>query len=153
MTLTLLYLAFAATVAVCTYTLTSIANKSVVTGLVVQAFTYNQFDVPVATLLQATTTVTVPNTTLTASQATWSAADLLYKACSVNDAACATAFIPESNAVWSTVCNTFRSIPDFDQPLFQDPSQIVTLQHINSLIGWNKALAQFSIAGHDKAIT
>ncbi|OQR80436.1 hypothetical protein ACHHYP_20878 [Achlya hypogyna] len=41
MALTLLYLVFAAIVAACTHTLTSIANQSVVAGLLVQAFTYN----------------------------------------------------------------------------------------------------------------
>ncbi|OQR84041.1 hypothetical protein ACHHYP_13974, partial [Achlya hypogyna] len=153
MTLTLLYLAFAATVAVCTYTLTSLANKSVFAGLLIQAFTYNQFDVPVTTLLQSSSVVNSLSAPLTSTQATWSAADLHFKACGVNDASCAAAFLPESNAVWSTVCNTFKSIPDFDQPVFQDPNQTITLQHINNLSGWNKATAQFSIANHATAIT
>ncbi|EQC41327.1 hypothetical protein SDRG_01301 [Saprolegnia diclina VS20] len=153
MALSLLYMGFAGVVAVTTYTLTSIANQPVFTGLIVQAFDYNRFDVPVTTLLQGSSVVVSNPTTLSSTQATWSVSDLHYKECGVNDVACANAFLAQSNMIWSTIGRAFDQIPAFDDPLFQDKNQIVKFKHINNLSGFNKPSAQFYIDGHATAVT
>ncbi|EQC41515.1 hypothetical protein SDRG_01480 [Saprolegnia diclina VS20] len=148
--LAILYLVLATIVALCTYNLDRIANTPVPLGLQIHTFTYNQWNVPITTLLQGTTTVALSGPL---TNDTNSLSDLLYKACGEQDAACAADFLPATNRIWGHVAKAFVSIPDFDQPRFQDRSQSVTIQHISNLNGWNKATAQFSLPGHDMAMT
>ncbi|KDO16785.1 hypothetical protein SPRG_17728, partial [Saprolegnia parasitica CBS 223.65] len=151
MALSLLYLAFASTVAVCTYYLSAIANTPIFLGHQYESFTSNQFNIPVRTLLRAS--IPFPLSTSMTLDTTLSLSDLLYKKCGVRDEACATSFLPRSNEIWYLVAKAFALIPNFDQPRFQNSTQTITIQHINNLSGWNKATAQFSIDGHDMAIT
>ncbi|OQR92541.1 hypothetical protein ACHHYP_03533 [Achlya hypogyna] len=152
MLLSLLYMGFATVVAVSTYYLNGIANTPVFFGVVMEAFTYNQWNVPVNALLQGDGFVhtTYPSPPVDGSV---SVSDLLYKTCAVNDQGCAATFLGDSNQIWSAVGKAFALIPNFDQPLFQDPAQTVRFKHINNLSGWNKAVVQFYIDGHDMAIT
>ncbi|OQR95830.1 hypothetical protein ACHHYP_00026, partial [Achlya hypogyna] len=106
---------------------------------------------PINTLLRVSPTpIPRGNATLAS---TLSISTLLYETCGINDAACATAFLPTANEIWFFVARAFALIPNFDQPLFQDPTQTIYVQHINNLNGWNKATAQFFIPGHDMAVT
>ncbi|KDO34749.1 hypothetical protein SPRG_00810 [Saprolegnia parasitica CBS 223.65] len=145
--LAILYLVLATIVALCTYNLDRIANTPVQLGLQIHTFTYNQWNVPITTLLRSSTSV-APLT-----NDTYSLSDLLYKTCGTRDHACAAGFLNATNAIWGHVAKAFLTIPDFDQPRFQDPSQSVRIQHISNLNGWNKATAQFSMPGHDVAMT
>ncbi|EQC41325.1 hypothetical protein SDRG_01299 [Saprolegnia diclina VS20] len=149
--LALLNLAFATVVAVSTYYLNVLANTHVGLGLNVETFTSNQFNIPVNVLLQGS--VTLPLATPLPVDATLSLSTLLYKGCSKKDVACASAFLPATNHLWSAVAKTFVNISNFEQPLFQDSAQTVTIQHINNLAAWNKPTAQISIVGHAMAIT
>ncbi|KDO34930.1 hypothetical protein SPRG_00992 [Saprolegnia parasitica CBS 223.65] len=150
--LSLVYLGFATLVAVSTYYLNGIANTPVYFGVVMQAFDYNQWDVPVNTLLQGSGFVHT-NYTAAPVDGTVSVSDLLYKTCGKNDQGCAATFLGASNQIWSAIGKAFALIPNFDQPLFQDKTQNVKFKHINNLSGWNKAVAMFYIDGHDMAIT
>ncbi|ETW06967.1 hypothetical protein H310_03070 [Aphanomyces invadans] len=152
MVLSVLYLGFATVVAVSTYYLNNIANTPVLYDVVMQAFDYNQWDVPVNTLLQGFGDI---NMTYSSSpiDRTVSLSNLLYKACGMNDQGCAATFLGDTNQVWMAVGKAFSLIPNFDQPLFQDPTKLVKFKHINNLSGWNKAVVQFYIDGHDMAIT
>ncbi|OQR97121.1 hypothetical protein ACHHYP_12652 [Achlya hypogyna] len=152
MILSVMYLGFSTIVAVATYYLNDIANTPVFFGVVMEAFTYNQWDVPVNMLLQGDGLV-FTNYSGAPVDGTVSASDLLYKKCGVNDQGCAAAFLGNSNQIWSAVGKAFSLIPNFDQPLFQDPKQTIKFKHINNLSGWNKAVVQFYIDGHDMAIT
>ncbi|EQC41335.1 hypothetical protein SDRG_01309 [Saprolegnia diclina VS20] len=149
--LSLLYLFFASLVAFCTYELSRIANTPVFMGLNFEAFTTNQFHVPINALLQASTAF--PLSTKLKPNATLSLSDLLFKKCGLGDETCATAFVPRSNQIWQWVAKAFALIPNFDQPRFQDAAQTVVISHINNLSGWNKAMVQFSIPGHNVAMT
>ncbi|OQS01908.1 hypothetical protein THRCLA_05661 [Thraustotheca clavata] len=135
--------------AITTYVLNLIANVPVFLGLNIELFTSNQFNIPVSYLLQGSTTY--DTSILGALNETLALSDLMYHSC--NDALCANAFLPHANELWSIVGQTFVVIPNFDQPAFQKINQTVQVQHINNLSGWNKATAQFSIDGHDMAIT
>ncbi|OQR85574.1 hypothetical protein ACHHYP_11680, partial [Achlya hypogyna] len=149
--LSLLYLAFAAVVAVTTYTLNNIANTPVYMGFVQEGFITNQYHVPVNVLLEGsgnTSAVVSPQLTPTLSLST-----LLYKACGQRNDTCANAFLDTTNAIWAAVAKAFRVIPAFDAPVFQDPTQMIRFSHINNLSGWNKAVVQFHIDGHPTAVT
>ncbi|KDO15740.1 hypothetical protein SPRG_18720, partial [Saprolegnia parasitica CBS 223.65] len=128
-----------------------LANTHVGLGLNVETFTSNQFNIPVNVLLQGS--LTFPLATPLPLDATLSLSTLLYKSCSKKDVACAAAFLPETNHLWSAVAKTFANISNFEQPRFQNSTPVITIQHINNLAGWNKPTVQFSIDGHDMAIT
>ncbi|OQR85726.1 hypothetical protein ACHHYP_11492 [Achlya hypogyna] len=145
--LSVLCMVFASTVAVCSYVLNSIANHLVDMGLTENTFTTNQWDVPVHTLLRGSADASFHGTGIV------SLSDLLYTACDVGDDSCAAAFLPQSNYIWSLVGRALGTIPAFVDLGFQAPASAVRFQHVNSLSGWNKALAQFYIDGHTTAIT
>ncbi|KDO28625.1 hypothetical protein SPRG_06480 [Saprolegnia parasitica CBS 223.65] len=147
-----LCLAFATIVAFCTYSLEQIANADVYMGLVHNAFDSNQFHVPVFTLLEGASTLRLEGTTQIA-RGSISLSHLLYHACGIHDMACATAFLPDTNQIWSHIGLAFHQIPDFETPRFQDTSEDIRFQHVNSLSGWNKALVQYYIPGYATAIT
>ncbi|OQS02172.1 hypothetical protein THRCLA_05433, partial [Thraustotheca clavata] len=152
MVLAILYLGFATIVAVSTYYLNGIANTPVFFGVVMEAFDYNQWDVPVNTLLQGTADLNL-NISVAPADGSVSLSDLLYKTCPMNDQSCANTFLPNVNQVWYKVGKAFALIPNFDEPKFQDPNNLVKFKHINNLSGWNKAVVQFYIDGYDMAIT
>ncbi|OQS03661.1 hypothetical protein THRCLA_04019 [Thraustotheca clavata] len=149
MVLSLLYMGFATAVAITTYYLNSIANVPTFFGLLTRTFS-TPWIVPITTLLQGASIV--PNATLTLNNS-FALSNLLYKACTTNNKPCADGFVPESNLIWSKVGQTFAAIPNFDQPLFQDPNQIIKFKHISNLNGWNKAAIQYYIDGFDVAMT
>ncbi|EQC33947.1 hypothetical protein SDRG_08628 [Saprolegnia diclina VS20] len=147
-----LCLALATVVAFCTYNLNQIANSVVYLGFNAHMFDSYQWNVPVFTLLEATSSLRL-NTSHIATTGTISLSDLLYKACGIQDTACANAFAPEANKIWYHVGLAFRQIPDFDTPRFQDEAEDIRFQHVNSLSGWNKALVQYYIPNYETAIT
>ncbi|EQC31191.1 hypothetical protein SDRG_11116 [Saprolegnia diclina VS20] len=149
--LSLLYFAFASLVAVTTYQLSTLANTSVFMGLNVATYTTNKFAIPITVLLQGTTTLQL--SAPLPFEAKLSLTTLVYAACSKRNTTCANGFQSTSDQLWGHVAKTLALIPDLDDPLFADPTQTVTVQHINNLSGWNKPMAQISIPGHDMAIT
>ncbi|KAF0683993.1 hypothetical protein As57867_024001, partial [Aphanomyces stellatus] len=102
-----------------------------------EAFDYNQWDVPVNTLLQGSGVVYANYSTAPPIDGTVSLSDLLYKTCGMNDQGCAATFLGDTNQIWAAVGKAFADIPAFDQPLFQDKTQVIQFRHINNLSGWN----------------
>ncbi|KDO32151.1 hypothetical protein SPRG_03368 [Saprolegnia parasitica CBS 223.65] len=149
--LALLYLVFATLVAVSSYKLSSLANTTIFMGLNIATYTSNKFSIPITVLLQGST-----NLALSASlpfDAKLSLSTLVYAQCGKRNTTCANGFQSTSNQLWGHVAKALALVPRFDDPRFQDPTQTVTIQHINNMSGWNKPTAQISIAGHDMAIT
>ncbi|KDO28623.1 hypothetical protein SPRG_06479 [Saprolegnia parasitica CBS 223.65] len=147
-----LCLALATVVAFCTYCLHQIANSVVYLGFNAHMFDSYQWHVPVFTLLEASSSLR-SNTSHAPTIGTVSLSDLLYKDCGIRDTVCADAFVPETNQIWSHIGLAFCQIPDFKTPRFQDASEDIRFQHVNSLSGWNKALVQYYIPGYATAIT
>ncbi|EQC28349.1 hypothetical protein SDRG_13896 [Saprolegnia diclina VS20] len=149
--LALLYLVFATLVAVCTRKLSSLANTTVFMGLNTATYTTNKFAIPITVLLQGTTTLH-----LSASlpfDAKLSLSTLVYATCGKRNTTCANGFQSTSNQLWGHVAKALTLIPNFDDPVFQDPTLTVTIQHINNMSGWNKPMVQISIPGHAMAVT
>ena len=149
--LTLLYFAFATLVAITTYKLSTLANTSVFLGINFSSYTTNKFAIPITTLLQGTTTLQL--SAPLPFDATISLTTLVYAQCGKRNTTCANGFQSTSHQLWGHVAKTLALVPNFDDPLFTDPTQTVTIQHINNMSGWNKPMVQISIPGHDMAIT
>ncbi|OQS03663.1 hypothetical protein THRCLA_04017 [Thraustotheca clavata] len=144
-----LYVVFASTVALTTYTLNSIANTPTYIGLSIETFTSDQFNIPVMVLLQENTAFNQCHIKI--SDETLSLGELLYQECA--DDACAAQYMPLANKLWTLVGQAFAIIDKFDQTIFQLHNQTIHVQHINNLSGWNKATAQYYIEGYNMAIT
>ncbi|OQR93364.1 hypothetical protein ACHHYP_02602 [Achlya hypogyna] len=151
--LSLLSLCFAAIGAVSTYSLSHIANTPVHLGLTALAFTYNQWQVPVTTLLQGRGSFVPGNSSSLVVPASLSLSDILFRACGINDDTCAAGVLPTTNLIWTLLGTAFASIPGFADPTFQDPTVTVQFNHINNLNGFNKPAVQYFVPGHATAIT
>ncbi|OQR98811.1 hypothetical protein ACHHYP_07858 [Achlya hypogyna] len=145
--LALLCTGFATVVAITTYYLNQIANTPVFFGTVMNSFIYHPVEVPIGTLLQGAGSLSA-NASLPTKP---SLSDLYKQSCA--DSACATAFLPVATEAWSYVGRAFALVPDFDQVIFQDPTQSVKFEHINNLHGANTPVAQFYIDGYPMAMT
>ncbi|EQC25748.1 hypothetical protein SDRG_16409 [Saprolegnia diclina VS20] len=133
----LFYFVLASIVVLCTYTLQSIANVWTPFGLLSHELDSPAWSVPVHTLLRGQTTMSTfdlpQNQTLSFSA-------LVYARCGFKDRVCADAYMPLTIAVWSILGAAFVDLWSTPRP------HLVRIDHINNLSGWNKALAQFSVA-------
>ncbi|KDO35600.1 hypothetical protein SPRG_00442 [Saprolegnia parasitica CBS 223.65] len=146
--LALLCTGFATIVAITTYYLNQIANTPIFFGTILDTFSSNPKEVPIGALLQGSGVLAAVSS---GNANPPSLIDLYTTSCA--DAACAASFAPTALAAWTILGNAFALIPNFDQPAFQDPNQVIKFSHINNLAGKNTPLAQFYIDGMPIAIT
>ncbi|DBA02514.1 TPA: hypothetical protein N0F65_010986 [Lagenidium giganteum] len=149
-----IFVALATCLAVSTYSLDKLANKSVNLGTIETAFDHDVWDVPVMTWLNHTTSVAAgANQTITsASYGSQSLGDLQYDLCGRRDWDCAEKVRPNTEYVYSLVASTFPTIANFELPELVDAIGRLQMQYVSQLAGFNFPVVQYFVPGMDWAV-